>query len=249
MPAVVLLAAMIGCARNPESPADGTVTGTVAYRDRMVLPPDAVVQVHLSDVSRQDVAAPVLAKATIEAAGRQVPFPFELRYDPRTIEQTHSYAVRATIRSAARLLYTTDTHAPVITRGNPAHVNLLLVRVGGAAATAPADLGGTSWRLTHLGSTAPLDGTEATLGFPERGRVAGSGSCNRFFGTAEITGESLTLRQMGSTQMACPEPVAAQEAEYLKTLGAAERHSIDGDVLLIYPAGTDQPLRFIRTGP
>jgi putative lipoprotein len=107
---------MLGCARNPESSTGGTVTGTVAYRDRMALPPDAVVQVQLSDVSRQDAPATVLAEKTIEPAGRQVPLPFELRYDPGAIEPTHTYAVRATIRSAGRLLYSTDTHAPVITR-------------------------------------------------------------------------------------------------------------------------------------
>jgi putative lipoprotein len=58
------------------------VTGTVAYRERMALPTDAVVEVRLSHVSRQDVAAPVVAETTVRPAGRQVPIPFELRYDP-----------------------------------------------------------------------------------------------------------------------------------------------------------------------
>ncbi|MGH7629040.1 MAG: YbaY family lipoprotein [Gemmatimonadales bacterium] len=247
LPAAALLAGVIGCARNPESSAEGTVTGTVAYRERMALPADAVVLVQLSDVSRQDVAARVLAETTIEHAGRQVPLPFELRYDPGAIEPRHSYAVRATIRSAGRLLYTTDTHAPVITRGNPTTVSLMLVRASGAARTAPAELWGTSWRLTDLGGVTPLEGAEATLEFPDRGKIAGRGSCNRFFGTVEITGESLTLRPVGSTRMACAEPVMAQEGKYLKALAAAERYSLDGDVLLIYSAGTDRPLRFTRT--
>ena len=78
------------------------VTGTVAYRERMALPPDAVVEVRLSDVSRQDVAAPVIAETTILPEGRQVPIPFELRYDPGKIEPNRVYALRATIRSAGR---------------------------------------------------------------------------------------------------------------------------------------------------
>ena len=41
------------------------VTGTVAYRERMALPSDAVVEVRLSDVSRQDVAAPLIAETTV----------------------------------------------------------------------------------------------------------------------------------------------------------------------------------------
>ena len=46
------------------------VTGTVDYRERMALPPDAVVEVRLSDVSRQDVAAPVIAETTVLPEGR-----------------------------------------------------------------------------------------------------------------------------------------------------------------------------------
>jgi putative lipoprotein len=171
----------------------------------MALPPDAVVQVQLSDVSRQDVAARVLAETTIDPAGRQVPLPFELRYDPDNIEPTHTYALRATIRSAGRLLYTTDTQAPVITQGNPAHVSLMLVRSTEAAAPAPVGLWGTSWRLTDLGGKAPVAGAESTLEFPEQGKVAGSGSCNRFFGTADIASDWLALRLQGTSQMA-PSP-------------------------------------------
>jgi heat shock protein HslJ len=97
-----------------------------------------------------------------------------------------------------------------------------------------------------VAGTGPLEGVEATLEFPERGRVADKASCNRFFGAVEITGESLTVRPLGSTRMACAEPVIAQEGKYLKALQAAERYSLAGDVLLIYSAGTDRPLRFTR---
>lgn len=249
LPTVAMLAVIVGCARNPESSAGGRVTGTVAYRDRMALPPDAVVEVQLSDVSRQDAAAPVLAETTITPAGRQVPLPFDLRYDPSAIEPSHSYAVRATIRSAGRPLYTTATHAPVITRGNPTQVSLMLVRASGVTGARAPELWGTSWRLTDLGGTAPLPGAEATLEFPERGKLAGKSSCNRFFGTVEITGDSVLLRPMGSTQMACPEPLMVQERQYLNAVAAAQRYTLDGDVLTLYPAGTGQPLRFTRVAP
>jgi putative lipoprotein len=58
-----------------------------------------------------------------------VPLPFELRYDPAKIDSTHTYAVRATITSAGRTIFTTDAAYHVITRGNPAQVELVLVRV------------------------------------------------------------------------------------------------------------------------
>jgi hypothetical protein len=102
----------------------------VAYRERIALPPDAVVGVTLSDVSVQDVAAPIVAQTTVVPAGREVPLPFELRYDPKKIQPTRLYAVRATIHSGGRLIFTTDSVRRVITHGNPTHVDLRLVRVG-----------------------------------------------------------------------------------------------------------------------
>jgi putative lipoprotein len=105
------------------------VTGTVTYRERIALSADAVVEVRLSDVSRQDVAAPVVAETTVRPAGRQVPIAFELRYDPSKIEPNRTYAVRATITSAGRMMFTTTTAYLVITQENPTQVNLVLQRV------------------------------------------------------------------------------------------------------------------------
>jgi uncharacterized lipoprotein YbaY len=47
-----------GCgAYHGTPPSRAAVTGSVTYRERSALPPDAVVRVGLSDVSRQDAAA------------------------------------------------------------------------------------------------------------------------------------------------------------------------------------------------
>jgi putative lipoprotein len=122
---------LAGCAapgtRSTQTDAkEAMVTGTVAYRERMALHADAVVEVRLSGVSRQDMAAPVVAETTVRPAGRQVPIPFELRYDPGKIEPNRTYAVHATISSAGRMMFTTTTAYPVITQGNPTQMNLML---------------------------------------------------------------------------------------------------------------------------
>jgi hypothetical protein len=77
---------LVGCSRSPQGTTDaGLLRGTVTYRERVALPPEAVVVVRLSDVSRQNVAAPVIAATRVPSEGRQVPLPFELRYDPKRI--------------------------------------------------------------------------------------------------------------------------------------------------------------------
>jgi uncharacterized lipoprotein YbaY len=57
------------------------------------------------------------------------PIPFVLDYDPQEIREGMQYGVRATIRQADQLLFTSDTHYPVLTRGagNTAEVMLIMV--------------------------------------------------------------------------------------------------------------------------
>ncbi len=116
--------------RGQADTQDNVVSGTVTYRQRMALPPSAILVVRLVDVSRQDVSAPVIAEQRIETAGRQVPFSFEIAYDRTRIQERNRYAVRAEIQDGGRLLFTTDTMQPVITQGSPRVVDLELVRVG-----------------------------------------------------------------------------------------------------------------------
>jgi heat shock protein HslJ len=116
------------------------------------------------------------------------------------------------------------------------------------AGTTPAaiDLTGTSWRLVDLAGAAPLENVEATLEFPEAGKVSGRASCNRFFGGVERTGPSLKLGPLAATKMSCGAATDAQERKYLDALQAAERFALDGPELHVYAAGLPKPLRFVR---
>ena len=111
----------------------------------------------------------------------------------------------------------------------------------------PPALPGTSWRLVSLGGEAVLEKPEATLEFPEAGKVSGRASCNRFFGTVEVSGESMKFGPLAATKMSCGDAADAQERKYLDALQAAERFAVDGPELLIYSRGVEKPLRFART--
>ncbi len=113
---------------------------------------------------------------------------------------------------------------------------------GGAA----RELWGTAWRLGDLGGTSVLERVQATLAFPEVGRVAGHASCNRFFGPVALSGTAIAFGPLGATRRSCAEAVMAQEQRYLGALEEAERFTLDGSVLLIHYQGSDEPLRFTR---
>ena len=119
---------------------EAQVTGTATYLDRALLPPDAVVEVVLEDVSRADAPADILARQALPPRSGP-PYRFALPYDAAAIEETHSYNVRARVTEGDRLVMTSDTAVPVITRGAPTtDVEVLMRRVSideGPEADAP----------------------------------------------------------------------------------------------------------------
>lgn len=117
------------------------------------------------------------------------------------------------------------------------------------AQQSPADLKGSEWVLEDLAGLGVIDRVQATLVFPELGKVAGKASCNRFFGTVHIQGEQIKFGSLGSTRMACPEAVMNQEKRYLDALQKAERVEWKDPYLLIYAEGLEKPLRFSKATP
>jgi len=107
-------------------PREGRVTGTVTYLQRIALPPDAVIEVKLLDVSRSDAQAVTIAEDVIRPGGRQVPIEFELRYDPRRIDQRNRYSIQARILQNNQPRFVSDQPYPVITGGNPTTVNVVV---------------------------------------------------------------------------------------------------------------------------
>lgn len=103
---------------NEPAATRAVLRGEVWYRQRSALPPDAVLDVSLLDVSRADAQATVLAHQTIDPAG-QVPIAFVLEYDTAQIKSQMSYVVQATIRQGGKLLFINTERFAVLTRGAP----------------------------------------------------------------------------------------------------------------------------------
>jgi len=226
--------------------SEPVLKGTVSYRERMALPPDSMLVVSLTDTSPVIVTTRIVAEAVLRVDGKKPPIPFELAYDRARIASDRSYGVRAAIRSGDRILFETADAYPVITRGNPKRVELQLVRGAADAALAVPTLVGSAWRLEDLAGTGTPERVEATLEFPEVGRVAGLASCNRFFGYFETSGASLTIARLGATKKLCPPSLMDQETKYLRALEGAERFAIQGTTLTVYSQGLDKPLRFVK---
>ncbi|TNV20621.1 hypothetical protein FH968_09245 [Buttiauxella sp. B2] len=127
--------------------AQPNVSGTVWIRQRIALPPDAVLTVTLSDASLADAPSKVLSQKAVRTEGKQSPFSFVLPYNPADIQPNARIILSAAITVNNQLMFITDTIQPVI-NGGGAKADLTLVPVqqtavpvqanGGAASTVPS---------------------------------------------------------------------------------------------------------------
>lgn len=129
LPLALMMSALSLTACATGVPSTGaSVSGEATYRERIVVPPGTRFEAVLEDVSLADAPSVRIGEAVIENAG-QPPYRFSIAYDPKQIVASHTYAVRATLRHDQRLLFTSDTHTPVITRGNPDDVRIVMKSV------------------------------------------------------------------------------------------------------------------------
>jgi putative lipoprotein len=114
----MILALVAGCAPKPAVPEKplNTLDGTITYRQRVALSPDAIVKVWLQDVSKMDAVAEVLDEVEIRNPG-QVPIAFRVRYDPDRIVEKHRYTLLVKIYEGDRTRFLNATSYPVISQG------------------------------------------------------------------------------------------------------------------------------------
>jgi heat shock protein HslJ len=127
-------------------------------------------------------------------------------------------------------------------------VELLRIRNHPGGHASASTLVGTEWRLEDLAGAGVMDRVQATLEFPEEGRVSGNGSCNQFHATVTVNGGVITFGPLATTRKMCGEAVMHQENEYLAALREVERFEIREPFLYIFAANRPQPLRFISAG-
>jgi putative lipoprotein len=230
-----------------------TIEGSVWYRERMALPPNAEIHIFLEDVARMDVPSEVIATTRIVPQGGQ-PWAFSLAYDPRKLHDRGRYVLRARIEADGQLLFISTRQIPAFdgNAGSPAEIPVSRVGWtppdGSTSAPNPdASLTDTYWKLTEI------DGQPAALGAGKRelhmvltsegARVRGFSGCNRFTGSYELNGDQLRFKALAVTRMACREGME-QEQRFLETLGEVARFTVSGDSLALYTGDERLILRF-----
>ena len=220
---------------NSEGSKQSAIRGTATFRERMALPPGAVLEATLEDVSKADTKSEEIGRTRVWHPGNP-PIKFEISYDSSRIDPNHQYAVRARILVDGKPFFITEQNYGVLSSGKGNTVELMLRR---AAATEPLE--NTYWKLMRLGRapvTAVSNQQEPHLILNSATRRAnGFGGCNRYSGSYQVSGDRLTLGQMAGTLMACAQGMETEQA-FMKALGKVSRWRIAGhDLELLDSSG------------
>ena len=119
---------------------------------------------------------------------------------------------------------------------------------GGTGPTGPSSLQPSltehQWLLILMEGQPTLPDVKVTALFTD-GRVAGSAGCNRYFGTADVSGAQIAISPLASTMMFCgADGVMVQENRYLQTLRGAVSFTIVNGRLVIATAQSPSALIF-----
>lgn len=118
----------------------------------------------------------------------------------------------------------------------------VLLAASASHALAEAKLAGTSWVMASAGKRGP------SLSFAADGKVAGSGGCNRFFGSYRQDGEALSFSPLGSTKMACPPDVMKREQAFFDMLGKVRAAKRQSATLILMDGGGRELAKLSRRG-
>jgi heat shock protein HslJ len=107
-------------------------------------------------------------------------------------------------------------------------------------------LEGVAWEVAGFNNgrqavASPILGSSITLKF-EDGTVSGSAGCNRFTGGYEASDESLSIKPLATTRMACDAKLMEQEQRFLAALQSATTWSVVRGMLDVHRADGERVL-------
>lgn len=237
-----LLITSAACVATASLAAPVSVDGSVSYRERIAVPPGAVLDVEILDVSLAD--APSVRMASQRFSIDHVPFDFTLTVDDALIADAHRYTAAAKILVDGKVLYRSTTAYPVLMADASGQVHITVERMPNEPSAATLQ---GAWQVTDLQGTPVTAKKPPTLTFQRDGGLSAFGGCNLFNGQADISGELVKFpAHMIGTMMACPEPISSLETQFIKALPDVVRFEQAGDLAVLFDASNTPVMVLIK---
>jgi heat shock protein HslJ len=91
----------------------------------------------------------------------------------------------------------------------------------------PASLLHGEWVVEKINGTPLVEESRASVNFGTDNQLSGNASCNQYFGSYALTGEGLTISELGSSMMMCEPPIMDQEMLLQSILREVNRFVIE----------------------
>lgn len=226
----------------PALAADVTFTGLVTYRERLALPPNAMLTVILVRLPEQQRLAGATASLGNKANS---PIQFTLNVRSSVLASGGDYGLIAEISSAGSTIFRSMQPVPadpLAPTGNligltftppPPHDPPEPILPPDAMAQALREV---LWTVTSIGGDPVLPRTVLTFSIALDNRAGGNGGCNNYFTEAELENAPLAFGPIAGTRMACDPAVMAQEARFFAALAATAGYELAGTALKLVDA-------------
>jgi putative lipoprotein len=219
------------CGTPVTNPPSHIVTGTARFEGTVALPPNALLDVSVADVSRADGSSVTLAHFAGPASGPQ-PLRFSLPVEKRRVQEKGSYSVRAEILVDGKALYVTDSAYLVLGHSGQTHADVLLRPVDNRAQPAAPRIENVRWVLVSLdGQPLPAQDPGKAPYFvlnSDGHRVTGSGGCNELIGTYTLNGQALQMMRGPRRELQVCSADMERERAFMFALATTEQWAMQG---------------------
>jgi putative lipoprotein len=206
---IVAIAAAVLYSQGYISIKTSQLTGTISYREKIVLPQGSEIVAQIRDITSGDPV--VVAETKITTQGENVPVSFTINYNPVKISEDRNYDIYATIAIDGQTKWVNIDYTPFLEGGVPkTSVDLMLVFAESSSQISVPDLAGKVFRAAYFnGSEVPSD-ADYTLSFNSGSIVAQI--CNMMSGNFTINGGVIS-GSLITTEKLCTSPSGIMQVE------------------------------------
>ena len=213
------------------------ITGALSYRERIAPPPEAQVEIVVSDITLGRNQEFILSRTMNTIGQASPPIPFSIDVSKLNLSDGPLYGLRAFIREPdGTILFRTSEPFLLDLRSDT--VDIGDIRVSMTSPDDPGlagipDLQDGEWRVTQISGDVVAQISAPTMTFTADGRLYGSTSCNRFSSSYGLDGNSLEVGNVAATKRACEAGLMQQERRFLDALSLIENASLEAGGFLV----------------
>jgi len=206
-----------------------SVTGKLAYMERIAMPPDSMAQVKIGEISASGTLENILTEVSFSAQG--IPAPFALAVNQGALDDEVSYGISAAfLNHGGTVMWTTPAIIPLDPHAEEVDLDIVFLtqvmnelpsgdeHAAGALESDSFSLTSGEWVVEDINGKGVIDHSRSSLNFSGDGRLSGRAGCNNHTGSYQAEKGRLETDHLAVTFRACLPALAHQERAFLDIL-------------------------------